>query len=171
VALPSPADPPRSEIVIVQPYFHVGLVVPDLEAAMTAFGETGVRWRKVMTYPLCVLHAGKRSTVDLRSVYSAGDGPAIELYSGGSATPLAAPVAGSRFHHVGLWADDFPSDVAALRDKGFELAATVEDEHGDPSRFSLHRTPFGFYLELVDPHWAGRLLSDLLPPRLQEKPA
>ncbi|MBN9112183.1 MAG: VOC family protein [Pseudonocardia sp.] len=149
--------------MISQPFFHVGLAVPDLEAAMAALGATGVRWRGVMEYPLCVLHGGASSTVDLRSVYSSGPGPAIELYSGGAETPLAAPVAGSWFHHVGMWADDLAADVAGLQAEGFELAATVADADGRPSRFALHRTPFGFYLELVDPRWAGRVLADLLP--------
>jgi len=152
------------------PHFHIALAVPHIETAMADLAATGVQWRDVLSYPLCVFHDAMESLVQIRSVYSSGDTPAIELFEGGAGTPMEAPIPGSHFHHIGVWTDDFSADVAKLQTQGWELAATVADEHGDPSTFALHRTPFGFYLELVDPRWAGRLLGDLLPPQLKDLP-
>jgi hypothetical protein len=151
--------------VIHQPPFHIALSVGDLDAAAAQLGPLGLDWRPTLEYPLCLLHHDVEATVELRSVYSAGSAPAVELFEivSGAGTPLDPPVPGSLFHHVGLWADDFSADVDRLRAIGWDLAATVPDDRGRPSRFALHRTPFGFYVELVDPKWAGRLLSDLLP--------
>lgn len=148
-----------------QPPFHIALSVDDLDLAAAQMGAAGLTWRKTLEYPLCVLHEGLQTEIALRSVYSEGPAPAVELFEikSGAGTPLDPPTPGSQFHHIGLWADDFVNDLAALEALGWELTATVPDPSGAPSRFSLHSTPFGFYVELVDTQWAGRLLADLLP--------
>jgi len=153
--------------MIIQPHFHIGLAVPQIDRAMAELTAVGVRWRRVLDYPLCVFHDGATSAVRIRSVYSAGPAAAVELFEAEAGTPLDPPLPGSQFHHIGAWSDAFSADVAELDARGWQLAATVADKNGDPSRFALHRTPFGFYIELVDPQWAGQLLQDLLPAELR----
>jgi hypothetical protein len=154
--------------MIIQPYFHLALSVASLDEAMADLASTGVQWRDVLDYPLCVFHGGRTTDVRIRSVYSSGPAPAIELFTAEQGTPLDPLVEGSQFHHIGVWTDAFSADVADLQARGWELVATVADDRGRPSRFALHRTPFGFYLEVVDPRWAGRLLGDLLPEGLRK---
>src|ERR1700759_2238964 len=83
------------------------------------------------------------------SVYSEGGPPAIELIQSVPGTPLAGN-GGVSFHHLGFWSDRLAHGARDLEAHGGPCAATVAGAGGAPSRFTLHRSPHGFYVEIFD---------------------
>jgi Glyoxalase/Bleomycin resistance protein/Dioxygenase superfamily len=146
---------------IHNPFFHVGFIVPDLDLAMEEFHAVlGVDWRSPIdaTVPL----RGPDAVIESKvySVYSEGGPPAIELIQSVQGTPLAGNGHVS-FHHLGFWSDRLASSSRDLDAHGWPCAATVATIDTDPSRFTLHRSPHGFYVEIFDT--ATPRHADLLP--------
>ena len=65
------------------------------------------------------------------------------------------------FHHLGFWTDRLGGSSHDLDAHGWPCAATVASPENNPSRFTLHRSPHGFYVELFDT--ATPRHADLLP--------
>lgn len=144
-------------------YFHVGLVVDNLDTAMKELSAAGrLEWRKVMEFPIRFRDGDVVVKARSRAVYSAGPAPAIELFESIPGTALSA--GSTSFHHMGHWSDDLPADVAHLESVGWDLIATVPGADDKPSQFALHKSPFGFYLELCEVSVLRPILGDLLPP-------
>jgi hypothetical protein len=146
---------------IYNPFFHVGFIVPDLDAAMEEFQVAlGIDWRAPIDaiVPLLGLDGGVEANV--HSVYSAGGPPAIELVQSVPGTPLAGN-GGVSFHHLGFWTDRLADSSHDLDSHRWPCAATVASPENKPSRFSLQQSPHGFYVELFDT--ATPRHADLLP--------
>jgi Glyoxalase/Bleomycin resistance protein/Dioxygenase superfamily len=97
----------------VEPYFQVGLAVPDLEAAMREVGSSlGVQ----MIGPL------ERDLGDgtLRIAFARTPPPYLELLEGppGSIWDAAG---GAKMHHLGHWSEDLDADGARLEEAGIPL--------------------------------------------------
>ena len=143
------------------PFFHVGFIVPDLDAAMEEFQVAlGIDWRAPMDALVPLLGPDGVVEADVYSVYSAGGPPAIELVQSVPGTPLAGN-GGVSFHHLGFWTDRLGDSSHDLDAHGWPCAATVASPENNPSRFTLHRSPDGFYVELFDT--ATPRHADLLP--------
>jgi hypothetical protein len=65
------------------------------------------------------------------------------------------------FHHLSFWTDRLASSSRDLDAHGWPSAATVAGFDKDPSRFTLHQSPLGFYVEIFDA--ATPRHADLLP--------
>jgi hypothetical protein len=128
---------------------HVAFAVSDLEAAKEEIGPLfGVTWLPPRTSSIDV-RLGDGSIVRRESTSVWSDGvPAIQLML----VPDAAPGSDGRprIDHIGRIVDDFRGTVAQLEAAGCPLAVTAVGDDEAPSRFSIHDTPFGFQLELVD---------------------
>jgi hypothetical protein len=153
----------RREGMTAMDYFHIGFVVADLDQAMDEFGAClGLTWRPVMSASLELVDGdGKTESVTSRFAYSAGGPPAIELIQAVPGTIFES--SGSPFHHIGYWADDLVTQSAQLVERGCPLGGTLAGQDGRPSRFALHRAPWGFNVELVDRWFDRPWLRDLLP--------
>jgi hypothetical protein len=141
--------------------FHVGFIVPDLDSAMKEFqAALGIEWRAPID--AIVPLRGPDSVIEsnVYSVYSEGGPPAIELIQSVPGTPLAGS-GGVSFHHLGFWTDRLASSSRDLDAHGWPCAATVASFDKEPSRFALHQSPHGFYVELFDT--ATPRHADLLP--------
>jgi hypothetical protein len=146
-----------------QPFFHVGFVVPDLDVAMTEFGDVlGVEWRPILEAPLRLLGPDGVADVEVRSVYTTGGAPAIELFESVPGTALGG-MGGVQFHHIGLWADDLGAASRELDAHGWMREGTVANVDNEPSRFTMQRSPHGFYIELLETGFPRPYLSDLVP--------
>ena len=146
---------------LYNPYFHVGFIVPDLNAAMEEFGAAlGIKWRAPIDATVPLLGPDGVVDADVYSVYSQGGPPAIELVQSVPETPLAGK-GGVSFHHLGFWTDRLASSSRDLGAHGWPCAATVASPDNGPSRFTLQRSPHGFYVELFDT--ATPRHADLLP--------
>lgn len=128
--------------------YHVGFVVPALDAAMTKLGEAlGIVFTEPMNLPFTKLQTpdGERD-VALRFAYSTRP-VHIELIAAAPGT-LWDFATQERGHHVGVWADDVESEATRLESLGMPRVWWASDLEGRPA-FSYHETPFGFYIELV----------------------
>ena len=75
------------------PFFYVGFIVPDLDAAMEEFQVAlGIEWRAPIGAIVPLLGPGGVVEAEVYSVYSDGGPPAIELVQSVPGTPLAAMV-------------------------------------------------------------------------------
>jgi catechol 2,3-dioxygenase-like lactoylglutathione lyase family enzyme len=97
--------------------YHVGLVVPELESAMHAYGELfGFEWATVG--PPRIQHVvvgGERRDPEIAVTYSMQGPPHLELIEERSGGVWAAE---SPLNHVGFWAPDLAEAVTRLTNAG-----------------------------------------------------
>jgi catechol 2,3-dioxygenase-like lactoylglutathione lyase family enzyme len=153
-------------------FFHIGIRVADLEAAMAEVGaQAGVTWASVQDRPMSVWLPGSGPVVlQLALTYSV-EGPVhLELMQGpkgsiwdGSDQPGA--------HHFGYWSDDVGADTQELLAAGWTLELAANPPEEGYGRFTYVRSPSGYLLEPVaitskprfERWWAGGSLSDPVP--------
>ncbi len=152
---------------IHNPFFHVGFVVRDLDAAMEEFrAALGIDWRAPIEAAVPLLGPEGVIESNVCSVYTEGGPPAIELVQSVPGTLLAG-YGGVSFHHLGFWTDRLANSSRDLEAHGWPCAATVAGEDEEPRRFTLQRSSYGFYVELFD--IAAPRHADLLPNRTSER--
>ena len=130
--------------------FHVGMRVPDLDAAMAELGrQMGVTWASAQKRMQAVWLAGSGATeLELRFTYSA-EGPVhLELLEGlpgsiwdGRETP--GP------HHLGVWVDDVAATTERLVADGWTLEAASRAPEEGYGAFTYVRSPAGVLVEPV----------------------
>jgi hypothetical protein len=148
---------------IHDPFFHVGFVVRDLSTAMDELSTVlGTRWRPIVEARVPFVGEEGEVEIDVRTVYSTGGPPAIELIEAVPGSVLAGSGEMS-FHHLGVWTEDLERSSGDLTRSGWPCAATVAGADGKPNRFTLQQTPHGFFVELFDV--AAARYPDLLPDR------
>ena len=144
VSMPAPPG-------LVDPPFHIGIVVDDIDVAMAGYGGAlGLRWAKVCRaeYTYCTPDA--LVPTHHRYTYSVGQAPHIELIEGAEGS-IWAPSTSAGLHHLGYWAEDLPATSAALAAAGSPLGATRGRPGDPPSVFAYHRAPGSpVWIELVD---------------------
>ena len=156
-----------SPSAIYNPFFHVGFIVSDLDAAMEEFRVAlGIEWRAPIDAIVPLLGPDGVLETSVSSVYSEGGPPAIELVQSIPGTALAGND-GVSFHHLGFWTDRLADSSHSLDAYGWPFAATVASRESNPSRFTLQRSPHGFYVELFDT--ATPRHADLLPEPSNER--
>jgi len=140
-----------------QRIYHTGILVPDLDSAMTEMGESlGVTWaeaREVAEMPVWTPAHGVQ-TVPLRYVYSCEGPQHIELLESAPGSPWHCGDTPG-LHHVGVWVDDVAAEVEAVLGKGWSVALagrTPDDGYGT---FAYVQPPNGTLVELVN--------DDILP--------
>jgi catechol 2,3-dioxygenase-like lactoylglutathione lyase family enzyme len=127
--------------------YHVGLIVPDLDAAATRFSAIGgYRWTKRVEYTLAVTTPAGEQDVPFTFVYSV-QAPHLELIAEAPGTIWTAqPDAAT--HHLGYWVDDLPRAAAGLEAAGYRQEARPS---GDTlSMFAYYIDAAGSRIELVD---------------------
>ncbi|WP_197376996.1 VOC family protein [Mycolicibacterium baixiangningiae] len=147
--------------------FHVGFVVADLGAAVDQLGDLlKVTFTDPMDLPLSSIHTPDGDLdMTLRYVYSTRP-VNVELIEArpGTLWDLDHPLQG---RHLGVWADDVAAESARYVTAGMPKVAWGASDDGR-EMFSYHRTPWGFYVELIDavakdfyPAWFAATDSDL----------
>jgi hypothetical protein len=139
---------------IHNPFFHVGFIVPDLDAAMKEFqAALGIAWRAPVDAMVPLLGPDGVIESNVYSVYSQGGPPAIELVQSVPGTPLAGN-GGVSFHHLGFWTDRLATSSHDLDAHGWPCAATVASVENQPSRFTLQQSPTeGYFLRRDAMQW------------------
>lgn len=134
--------------------FHVGVRVPQLEAAMNELGASmALTWAEAPDMgPQQLWTPGQgMQELDLRYAYSAEGPQHIELLEGppgsfwdGRQQPGA--------HHVGVWVDDLTAETSRLLAAGWTLVAANRDPGDDDGYgiFTYLQPPSGLIVELVD---------------------
>lgn len=129
--------------------FHVGIVVPDLDAARTRLAELlGVQWGPVVEGDIEIRDADGRDRVVPNRICYSTTPPYLELIQEVPGTPWVCNEH-SNLHHIGYFSDDLVADSGHLR----AAACPMEmlDGHGDapPAIWTYHRDPLGVRIELV----------------------
>jgi catechol 2,3-dioxygenase-like lactoylglutathione lyase family enzyme len=112
-------------------YFHVGIVVPDLERAAAYYTDLlGIEWGPVLDLTIDVrLADGGDRALPNKIVYSTGH---------------------SNLHHIGFFSASLAADADRLVAAACPLEMTGGRGDGPPETFAYHRDPWGVRLELVD---------------------
>jgi catechol 2,3-dioxygenase-like lactoylglutathione lyase family enzyme len=147
-----------------QALFHVGVRVPDLEAAMAALGDSlSLTWAQVVErdQALWTPEQGQH-TVPLRFTYSCEGPQHVELLQGATGSMWDGADAPG-VHHQGVWVDDVAAEVERLVAAGWTLEAAQQSPEGGYGVMAYVRSPGGLLLEPVaakvrprfDRWWSG----------------
>jgi len=138
--------------------YHVGLVVPDLDAATASLtAVSGYSWTKPVEAALSVRMANGDAEVPFKFVYSI-EAPHLEVIQEVPGSIWSASPAGAA-HHLGYWVDDLASAARGLEAAGYRLEARPSGD--ELTTFAYYLDPAGIRIELVDralfPDWPGFL--------------
>jgi catechol 2,3-dioxygenase-like lactoylglutathione lyase family enzyme len=130
--------------------FHVGVRVPDLDAAMLDLtAGLGITWAPVVEREQPVWTPGEGSyTLRLRFTYSCEGPQHIELLQG-PAGSVWDGVAGPGVHHHGIWTDDVAAETERLVAVGWTLELAGRAPEEGYGSMTYVRSPSGFLLEPV----------------------
>ncbi|OBF80703.1 bleomycin resistance protein [Mycobacterium sp. 852002-51163_SCH5372311] len=143
--------------------YHTGIVVPDLEAAMTRFTAlAGYRWITPLSYTLPFRTAAAGTHEFTSTIVYSIDNPHIELIQEVPGSPwIAAP--GNAVHHLGYFTDNLADAATALENSGFTFEATAAVSEAELALFAYYVDEFGTRIEIVDralfPDWPAFLQS------------
>ncbi len=129
-----------------QQTYHVGIIVPDLDAAMQELESSlGLSWPTPQHRLRTFRGPAGRFQAELRFVYSRQGPPHLELIEAVPGTPWEN--AGG-IHHVGIWVDELESAATRL----IEAGAPIEVTYDTPTlqSFTYHQMGGGLRVELVD---------------------
>jgi hypothetical protein len=132
--------------------YHVGIVVPDIEAAKEHLGELlDITWGPVLHVDAYDVRDGQGNDLVVPNTlcYST-EAPHVELVQEVPGTVWECNEH-SNLHHIGVWTDALPIDSATYSN---ELRCPLQlcGHEGDtaPTQFAYHRDPLGVRIELVD---------------------
>lgn len=130
-------------------FYHTGIIVPDLEAAMARLSALGgYRWINPLAYTLPFRTATGTRELTSRFVYSL-QGPHVELIQEVPGSPwTAAP--GNSIHHLGYFTDSLDETARMLEDNGFTFEATADVNPPGLALFAYYVDEFGTRIEIVD---------------------
>lgn len=130
-------------------FYHTGVVVPDLDAAMARLSAlAGYRWITPLTYTLPFRSATGTRELTSTIVYSL-QSPHIELLQEVPGTPwTAAP--GNAVHHLGYFTDNLAETAEMLQRNGFTFEMTADVPGSELGLFAYYVDTFGTRIEIVD---------------------
>jgi hypothetical protein len=133
------------------PYFHVGVIVPDLSAAQAELSEqVGVTWGPVLHLDETEVRDGDGVDIVLPTTmcYSI-EAPHLELIEEvpGSVWQCNDH---SNLHHVGFWSDDVPAASSRLSAIGCPLQLCGRAGDAAPASWAYHRNSLGVRIEVID---------------------
>lgn len=132
---------------MLAPFYHVGLIVPELGQAMRDLtGTLGLRWASQQRREMPVLVNGRTVQRDISFVYSVDGPPYVELI-GANEPPWSAQ---EGLHHMGMWSEDVVADMEAMVAENYTVAATGLNRKGYSGGFAYLSSPTGVLVELVD---------------------
>ena len=121
----------------VCPFFHIGILVPDLEEAQDKFTRLfGISFTAVASaqYEIIRPESGTRISRSSRMCYSTDGPPHYELMQA-DASDFFGPPEGMRIHHVGLWTSDVGQAQRQVREIGLRTDAETRDALGQLNVF------------------------------------
>jgi catechol 2,3-dioxygenase-like lactoylglutathione lyase family enzyme len=136
------------------PYFHIGILVVDLEAAVDRFSSAmGLSFRPVRTTSIDHIEDPEDHPGAHRGTYSYEGPPYIELLEATTDSRLWSPDQGEGIHHIGLWApEDLDSFQDTLEARGFPGDVRLRGPEGDlMAWFNKPASLHGTRLEVISP--------------------
>jgi catechol 2,3-dioxygenase-like lactoylglutathione lyase family enzyme len=106
-----------------QLFYHVGIVVPDLDVAMTDYENSlGITFPEPRTTRVEQVYDGRTYDVEVRAVFSWEGPPYVELIEACDGV-LGPDLVG--LHHFGYAVDDIAQQLRVFRDAGQTIDATL----------------------------------------------
>jgi glyoxalase/bleomycin resistance protein/dioxygenase superfamily protein len=137
-------------------FFHVGVVVENIDAAMGEFGSaSGVSWRSLVGGLRMLWTPEGERLYTPTAVYTQEGPPFLELIQTVPETIWDRP----GLHHMGFWSDDIEAGARGLEELGMERVSAVFTPDHDLLLATYHRTPSGSYLELIRSESRARLVG------------
>jgi hypothetical protein len=129
-----------SEPAVTHPYFQVGVLVEDIEAAREELGTAlGLEWSDIVVR--------ENGDWTIRVCFAKQGPPYLELIEGPPGSPWEA-THGSRIDHIGYWADDLGESKQRLDDAGIAMEHDGST-HGGVFTYQRGRKS-GLRIELID---------------------
>ena len=132
-------------------YFHLGVVVPDLEAAIARYSDVlGIRFTEPATFKVPRLEDPDPHPGELVAAFSMTEPPYYELIQAAGDGIIAARNAG-RILYFGVWEADMASRLASLRAQKVGIDALFRMDAESPP-FAIITAPdlSGARIEYVD---------------------
>ena len=131
--------------------YHVGIVVPDVEAAKAHFTDLlGITWGPVVeTEAFPVREGDGTERIVPNTLCYSTEPPYLELVQEVPGTVWECNEH-SNLHHIGVWVDALPADSATYAELRCPLQLCGRDDDGALVQFAYHRDPLGVRIELVD---------------------
>ncbi|BBX63998.1 hypothetical protein MSAS_31720 [Mycobacterium saskatchewanense] len=130
-------------------FYHTGIVVPDLDAAMARLSAlAGYRWITPTSYTLPFRTATESRELTSTFVYSL-QAPHVELIQEVPGSPWTA-TPGNAIHHLGYFTDDLSGTARSLEEHGFAFEATADVSPPGLALFAYYVDSFGTRIEIVD---------------------
>lgn len=146
-------------MAILNPGYHIALVVDDLDEAMADLTRTiGLDWHEPFIGSSHLEVDGELVEAGPRLTFSRQGPPYLELLQRKPNTIWAQ----TGLHHMGFWTDDVTTESARLESQDARLEASGAQPDGTRTSFCYHRTASGLRVELVDIGRAGPKLTRYL---------
>jgi catechol 2,3-dioxygenase-like lactoylglutathione lyase family enzyme len=131
--------------------YHVGIVVPDVEATKAHFTDLlGITWGPVVeTEAFPVREGDGTDRIVPNTLCYSTEPPYLELVQEVPGTVWECNEH-SNLHHIGVWVDALPADSATYTELRCPLQLCGRDDDGALVQFAYHRDPLGVRIELVD---------------------
>jgi hypothetical protein len=133
-----------------QALYHVGVRVPDLDAAMDELGKgLGMSWAQIVErdQPVWTPSEGVYA-IPLRFTYSCEGPQHVELLQGAPGS-LWDGADWPGVHHHGVWVDDVAAETERLLGLGWTLEMAGKAPEDGYGSMTYVRSPQGFLLEPV----------------------
>jgi Glyoxalase/Bleomycin resistance protein/Dioxygenase superfamily len=148
----------RGGQVIRSEFFHVCIVVPEIEVARAHLGELlGVEWGPLREFDFPYRQQDGTDTVAVgfKLCYSLA-APHLELVNAMPGTPWECNDY-SNLHHIGYLVDDMDAGSQHLTAHACPLGASGVDPTSDALGWAYHRDPLGLRLEIIDAAASGSM--------------
>lgn len=132
-------------------FFHIGIVVPDLAAAVARFSEVlGISFTQPATFQIPCLEDPDPHPFDLVAVYSETAAPYYELIQAAGDGIVSLKNAG-RLLYFALWEPDMAGRIEALKKQGIGIDAYFRKDPAS-TPFAMITAPdlLGVRIEYVD---------------------
>ncbi len=139
-------------LVIMSTYFHIGIVVPNLNKAMKDFSQIlGITFPNPEYFHISRLEDPEPHSHDPYVVYSREGPPYYELIEAGGDGIFSAKHQG-KIHHLGVWEEDMTARVKALEKEGIVIDAWFRNKEGSVpfAVITSPQSPLGIRIEYID---------------------
>jgi catechol 2,3-dioxygenase-like lactoylglutathione lyase family enzyme len=131
--------------------FHVGIVVPDIEAAVAHFTALlGITWGPVieMDNPYTTASGEQVTLTGFKLCYSTS-GPHLELIEEYPGSPWVCNEH-SNLHHIGFYSDSLEATSGKLTAARCPLEIVCADPESGAMAWWYHRDPLGVRIEFIE---------------------
>ncbi len=134
-----------------EPFFHVGVIVADVDEARRAFRELlGVEFHDSLRFDAPAVDDGETRSVTVEACFSVNGPPYFEILKG-DGKGIYACEGRWALHHVGLWTASCVDSLRRASALGVRSEAVMRDDSGQPEfLFTDPADTVGIRFEVVD---------------------